>query len=214
MEFIMIKAFKTLCTVSLLLLLSSASHAESLFDSNIKAGLSDHDKDGVIDARDHCANTPLGDAVDSNGCPKVSSKVLTVDLNILFDSGKAVVKPKFYPEVMKLATFLKDHPSSKVIIEGYTDNVGAETINKALSQKRATAIADVLIDSFRVSPKRVKAIGYGESNPIATNDTEQGRANNRRVLANVFAQQTADVKRWTIYSVDTKYNTALYTLRK
>ncbi|MGB3383216.1 MAG: OmpA family protein, partial [Marinomonas sp.] len=85
---------------------------------------------------------------------------------------------------------------------------------KALSQKRATAIADVLIDSFRVSPKRVKAIGYGESNPIATNDTEQGRANNRRVLANVFAQQTADVKRWTIYSVDTKYNTALYTLRK
>ena len=210
----MMTIFKTLLTIALFTALSNATHAESLFDNKIRAGLADQDKDGVIDARDHCSSTPIGDAVDTNGCAKASSTLLSVDLNILFDSGKAIVRPKFYPEVMKLATFLKDHPSSKVVIEGYTDNVGAEDINKALSQKRATAIADVLIDSFRVSPKRVEAIGYGETNPIATNDTAEGRANNRRVLANVFAHQTADIKRWTIYSVDTKKNTALYQLQK
>ncbi|REG85883.1 OmpA family protein [Marinomonas pollencensis] len=210
----MMTTIKRLLTIGFLTVLCSTTHAESLFDSNIRAGLADNDKDGVIDVRDRCANTEKGDAVDTYGCPKVSSTLLSIDLNILFDSGKAIVRPKFYPEVMKLATFLKEHPSSKVVIEGYTDNVGAENINKALSQKRATAIADVLIDSFRISPKRVQAIGHGESDPIASNDSAEGRANNRRVLANVFAEQTADVKRWTIYSVDTKHNTALYSLRK
>ncbi|WP_133012123.1 OmpA family protein [Marinomonas flavescens] len=201
-------AFKTLYTISLLLMLSSTSHAENLFNSNVRQGLNDQDKDGVIDIRDRCPNTPLGDAVDTNGCPTATSKMMTLDIDILFDSGKAIVKPKFYPKIKKLADFLKEHKDSHVVIEGHTDNVGSEKANQELSQKRASAIADVLIDSFRISPKRVKAIGYGESRPIDKNDTPEGRARNRRVIADIYAESKADVERWTIYSVDKNTHTA------
>lgn len=201
-------AFKTLYTISLLLMLSSTSHAENLFNSNVRQGLNDQDKDGVIDIRDRCPNTTRGDAVDTNGCPTATSKMMTLDIDILFDSGKAIVKPKFYPKIKKLADFLKEHKDSHVVIEGHTDNVGSEKANQELSQKRASAIADVLIDSFRISPKRVKAIGYGESRPIDKNDTPEGRARNRRVIADIYAETKADVERWTIYSVDKNTHTA------
>lgn len=207
------KAVKLIAMLGLLLLFSNGSYADSLFSSSIRAGLGDQDKDGVIDARDLCPNTEPGAAVDNNGCPKESSKLLSVELNILFDTGKAVVRPRYYSEVMKLADFLKSHSNSNVVIEGYTDNVGSPEANRELSQKRATAIADILVDSFRIAQNRVKAIGYGESQPIAGNETPEGRMKNRRVMAEVFAKEQSDVMRWTIYSVDKNNDTAFNTPR-
>ncbi|MEO9275515.1 OmpA family protein [Marinomonas sp. 5E14-1] len=188
---------------------SHLASAESLYTSKIQPRLSDEDRDGVITARDLCPNTPIGSVVDNNGCPSQTTKLLSVELNILFDFGKADIQSRFYPELKKLASFLKSHPTSTVIIEGHTDDRGSEELNEALSQKRATAITDVLVDSFRIKQERVKGIGYGESRPISDNDTEEGREKNRRVVAEVIAEQQFANKRWTIYSIDTSANTAL-----
>ncbi|MGR0278905.1 OmpA family protein [Marinomonas dokdonensis] len=200
--------FKTISTFGVLLAMSSSIHAESLYSINMQARLIDSDGDGVIDVRDRCSNTEKDAAVDNYGCPDVSEKLLTVQLNILFDSGQAIVKPSFYPELKKLADFLNANPASSVVIEGHTDDVGSSELNHSLSQKRANAIADVLVDSFRIRQNRVKGIGYGEDRPIESNDTPEGREKNRRVVAEVFARQEAEQKRWTIYSVDQNSSTA------
>ena len=88
------------------------------------------------------------------------------------------------------------------MIEGHTDSVGNDEYNLALSQNRANAIAEVLINNFKIAKRRVEAVGYGETRPIASNDTKAGQARNRRVVAEVFANAVRDVERWTIYSVD------------
>lgn len=181
--------------------------AETLYTSDIQTRLSDADKDGVIDARDLCPGTPPSAAIDNNGCSNQVTKLLSVELNILFDSGKAEIKPRFYSELKSLADFLKNNPKSNVIIEGHTDSDGSAELNLDLSQQRASAISNVLIDSFRIEPDRVKGIGYGESRPISENDTAAGRELNRRVVAEVFAQQQFANERWTIYSIDNE-NTA------
>lgn len=202
--------FRKICIVSLLIILSNGSHATSLFTDDTRASLMDTDKDGVINARDRCPNTPANSAIDNTGCSKESSKLLSVNLKILFDSGKSAVKPKFYSEVMKLADFMKEHEASTVVIEGYTDNAGSDEFNQVLSQKRADAIANVLTDVFKISKYRVKAIGYGEEHPIDSNETEEGRENNRRVVAHVFAEEKIKTQRWTIYSVDKNVSTSFY----
>lgn len=200
---------KTISLTAALFALSHSAVAESLYGSHVETRLTDNDRDGVIEARDLCPDTPNGSAVDNNGCSTQTTTLLSVELNVLFDSGKSDVKPIFYSELKKLASFLESHPKSSVIIEGHTDNKGSSTFNQSLSQKRATAISDVLVDNFRIDANRVKGIGYGEARPVDTNDTETGREKNRRVVAEVVAEQQLANKRWTIYSVDQSSNTAL-----
>ncbi|MEO9653441.1 OmpA family protein [Marinomonas sp.] len=191
-------------TISLMSIFTfcSLAFAESLYSNNPQTRLVDSDRDGVIDARDRCPNTKVGARVDNVGCTAVTEKLFTVQLNVLFDSGKTIVKPRFYSELKELANFLNKNPSASVVIEGHTDNVGSEEINKSLSQQRANAIADVLVDNFRIRQYRVKGIGFGETRPIESNDTEVGREKNRRVVAEVFAKEQQVQERWTIYSVD------------
>ncbi|WP_421851609.1 OmpA family protein [Marinomonas sp.] len=200
---------KTIALTGTLLVYGQLAAAESLYASNVQSRLADTDRDGVIDARDLCPDTSEGAAVDNYGCPNKTTKLLTVELNVLFDSGKAEIKPRFYTELKDLAKFLQEHPTSNVVIEGHTDSVGSAELNRDLSQRRATAIADVLVDSFRIQADRVKGIGYGETRPIADNETEAGRKLNRRVVAEVFAKEQFANERWTIYSVDKNANTAL-----
>mgnify|MGYP000577892346 FL=1 len=200
---------KTIGLITALFAYDQSLAAESLYASNVQSRLADSDKDGVIDARDLCPDTTEGSAVDNYGCPNESTKLLSIELNVLFDSGKSDIKPRFYTELKQLAKFLQDHPTSNVVIEGHTDSKGSAELNRELSQRRATAIADVLVDSFRIKADRVKGIGYGETRPIADNDTETGRTLNRRVVAEVFAKQQFANERWTIYSVDKNSSTAL-----
>lgn len=193
----------------LTLLICSQINAGSLYGDKVRSRLADMDKDGVIDVRDRCKNTLYGAKVDNYGCSKTSTKLLSVELKVLFDTGKHDVKPAFYGELKKLATFLRNNPTSSVVIEGHTDNVGSAKSNQKLSQDRASAIANVLTRKFRISKRRVESKGFGEVAPITTNETDRGREANRRVVAEVFSRQTASLKRWTIYSIDEENKTAL-----
>ncbi|NLQ17800.1 OmpA family protein [Marinomonas sp. M1K-6] len=105
------------------------------------------------------------------------------NINIQFGVNKADVEQKFYPEIQKFATFLQDNPGSTVVIEGHTDDSGAASYNQTISEKRAKAIAEVLIQTFEISEDRVNAIGYGEERPLFDNDTAEHRQANRRVVA-------------------------------
>lgn len=175
----------------------------------------DSDKDGVCDGLDKCPNTPPGCAVDENGCPVDSDKdgvpdcldkcpdtpeVAKVDKNgcpvtavitllVQFDYKKWDVKPEYYGEIKKLADFMKKHPNLNATIEGHTCNIASAKYNLGLSQKRAESIRNALIEKEDIDPKRLKAVGYGLTKPIASNDTEEGRIKNRRVEAHLEVQE-------------------------
>jgi OmpA-OmpF porin, OOP family len=112
-----------------------------------------------------------------------------LSLNIEFGSNKTVVEQKFYPEIEKLATYLKENPNSTVVIEGHTDDTGAASYNQTVSEKRAKAIADVLIRTFEIDETRVRAIGYGEQEPLVNNDSAENRQANRRVVAVISSNE-------------------------
>ncbi len=100
--------------------------------------------------------------------------------NIFFEFDKAELKPESYPELDRVVELMKKYPNIKVEIAGHTDSIGSEAYNLRLSQRRAEAVVRYLV-SKGISPDRLIAKGYGESQPIAPNDTEEGRALNRRV---------------------------------
>lgn len=189
---------------------SQTAHSESLFKQDITSRLKDLDKDGVIEIRDHCPNTPLGSQVDNVGCSiskKFSNSVENkVKLDVRFDTNKYLVKDSELKGLLKLGKFLQKYKTTDVIIEGHTDAQGDENKNLQLSQNRANAIKQALIDKFMISQHRIQAIGHGENKPIADNETDYGRAANRRVTAEVTHVDTKEFKlvekRWTIYTVD------------
>ncbi|WP_133002151.1 MULTISPECIES: OmpA family protein [Marinomonas] len=190
----------------ILSVVSSALYAAddfSLYGKNFNPqSIKDDDHDGVINSRDVCPNTPLGALVTLQGCPEKSSSVFSMDMQILFKPNKSVVSPRFYGKIQQLANFLIDNPETKVRIEGHTDNAGEAKINQQLSQDRANAVSEILIDKFRIAPRRVTAVGYGNRKPIASNSTDEGKMKNRRVVAEVYSNQKRSLQKWTIYSVD------------
>jgi len=99
---------------------------------------------------------------------------------ILFDTGKDVIKPESLPTLKSILALLNDSPGLKFSIEGHTDNQGNTAINQPLSEKRAAAVM-AWLSGKGIDPARLKTKGFGDSKPIDTNDTPEGRANNRRV---------------------------------
>ena len=148
----------------------------------------DSDGDGVYDFQDKCASTPANVKVDGKGCPLTLEKTVEINLKVNFDSNSDVVKPQYFSEIKRVADFLSQYAGTNVVIEGHTDTMGAAAYNKALSQKRADAVAKVLVSRFNVSASRVTAIGYGEEQPIADESTREGLIANRRVVAKVSAK--------------------------
>lgn len=146
----------------------------------------DSDGDGVLDSADKCGGTPDGTRVDAKGCPKAPEKV-SIELKVLFDTAKHDVKPEFDSEIQRVADFMRTHADTTAEIEGHTDNQGDADYNRALSQRRAGAVRQALIDKFGISAERLTAKGYGPDQPIADNNTEEGRARNRRVVATLTA---------------------------
>ena len=140
----------------------------------------DSDKDGVPDYLDKCPNTPAGAKVDKDGCmhEKVSKT-----LNVEFDTAKYDIKSKYHQNIKEVADFIKSYPSTKVVIEGHTDNVGKEAYNVRLSQNRANSVKQYLIDKFGIDATTIEAVGYGPSRPVADNSTPEGKQKNRRVDA-------------------------------
>ena len=104
--------------------------------------------------------------------------------NLLFETGKDIIMPASLPELKRIAQFVSTY-GYKIRLAGHTDNVGSQESNKALSQARAEAVRRQLIE-YGCNPDGIKAFGYGDLKPVASNDTEEGRALNRRVEITIY----------------------------
>lgn len=113
---------------------------------------------------------------------------ITFDSGILFAVNSSALQPKAKESVRKLADVLKKYPDTNVIVEGNTDNTGSADFNQKLSEKRAKAVADYAI-SLGVADFRLTTLGKGENNPVASNDTAEGRTKNRRVEIGIVANE-------------------------
>jgi outer membrane protein OmpA-like peptidoglycan-associated protein len=150
----------------------------------------DNDKDGIPDDKDKCPNEPetINGVKDDDGCPDKGRQVVIVrkeKIEILqkvhFAYGRARIKPDSYSLLNQVAQVLQGHQEIKKIrVEGHTDARGSDASNMRLSQRRANAVRTYLLKQG-VDPARLKAVGYGESKPIAPNSSDVGREANRRV---------------------------------
>ncbi|MCX7061648.1 MAG: OmpA family protein [Nevskia sp.] len=137
----------------------------------------DTDGDGVEDALDKCPNTPKGLKVDSDGCVITQTIVLRA-VNFVFDAA-ALTEPS-KASIDEISAVFKSQPNLKLEVGGHTDSLGSDAYNLKLSQKRADAVKAYLV-SKGVPAENVTAKGYGESRPISSNESPEGRTDNRRV---------------------------------
>lgn len=174
----------------------SQTKTEQLYD------LSDPEGDGVINARDNCIDTPLGAAVDNNGCGADVIEKMRVTLLVNFDNDSAVVDAKYFPEIQKLASLLNEYKSVNVSIEGHTSLVGSAVYNKALSLKRAEAVKSILVNRYSINQERVDAVGYGFEKLLVEGNSDYANAQNRRIVAEIAGGKEVIDMKWNIYSVD------------
>jgi len=148
----------------------------------------DTDGDGVADQFDKCAGTPAGTKVDGSGCPlpvpapvveTVATSNVTGFETIQFEFNSYVLKTESYPTLDKLSSVLREN-GGKVTVKGYASSEGTAAYNMKLSKDRANSVKTYLVNSG-VNASQVASKGFGEANPIASNDTEEGRIQNRRV---------------------------------
>lgn len=135
----------------------------------------DSDGDGVYDYLDKCPGTPRGVVVDEKGCP------VSFTLQIEFDFDKADVRPMYHGKLQEAADFINKYPANQILVAGHTDSKGTDAYNQKLSQRRAENVRKYLVNKFGINANKLVARGYGESQPIASNDTDAGRQQNRRV---------------------------------
>jgi OOP family OmpA-OmpF porin len=155
----------------------------------------DSDGDGVYDEQDQCPNTENNLQVDSKGCPKTSVETITFNLEVNFVTDSAIVKDQELAEIKQLADFMVQYKTSSVVVEGHTDNTGKAAYNQLLSQRRAEAVRDIIINKMGIAADRVTAKGYGEDRPTADNSSREGRLKNRRVLAKVSSEEIITLKK-------------------
>ena len=115
---------------------------------------------------------------------KVGSKIVLK--NIFFDLDKATLRPESTAELNRLIKLMADVPTLKIELSGHTDSQGSDTYNQTLSEKRAKAVVDYLTNAG-VSASRLVSAGYGETQPISTNETKEGRQLNRRTEFKVLS---------------------------
>jgi OOP family OmpA-OmpF porin len=144
----------------------------------------DTDADGVVDSMDSCPDTPVGEEVDAAGCKARLTVAREFTLKVEFASGSAKIVGDAASGVLRdVVALMNRYPETTVRIEGYTDSSGSKSGNQRVSLQRAEAVAKVLVDILGVDASRVSAMGFGDADPVATNDTAEGREQNRRVVA-------------------------------
>lgn len=154
----------------------------------------DEDGDGVFDRRDRCPDTPANTPVDHRGCPlpqypvsvkpaePAQSEVITLSDagDVLFAFNQSELTPTAKSQLDSIMGKLEDADVVSIKVVGFTDSVGSDAYNQALSQRRASSVAEYLL-SQGVAPSKITSEGKGESQPVADNETDEGRAKNRRV---------------------------------
>jgi outer membrane protein OmpA-like peptidoglycan-associated protein len=141
----------------------------------------DADVDGVCDGLDECPDTPLGTAVDEKGCPvRPETVALSWAEGLTFALGSAKLTPQAEGVLDGLVALANKHPDAVIEIGGYTDSSGSAVFNQRLSENRAMSVRNYMVLKG-ITPDRLRAIGYGETNFVATNDTPEGMQQNRRV---------------------------------
>jgi outer membrane protein OmpA-like peptidoglycan-associated protein len=143
----------------------------------------DTDGDSVLDKDDECPNE--AGTVANNGCPEAPNEEVQAQLTsyartINFDSGKSNIKQAANETLQAIVAILKEYPKANFVVEGHTDSTASENFNQKLSESRAAKVVEFLT-SNGVDATRLTSVGYGETSPIASNATKEGKATNRRV---------------------------------
>lgn len=139
----------------------------------------DSDGDGISDDKDKCPNTPKETVIDTMGCPKVT-KARGVLKGVNFQFGSAKLRNESFKVLDEVAAALNEFPEVQAEVQGHTDNVGPKEANTRISQARAEAVREYLV-SKGVASNRLEAKGYGPDQPLGSNKTKAGKAQNRRV---------------------------------
>jgi outer membrane protein OmpA-like peptidoglycan-associated protein len=152
----------------------------------------DEDEDGVFDRRDRCPDTPANTPVEHHGCPlpqypasvkpvePVRAEVIVLRDDVLFAFNHWDLTPSAQSKLDSLMSKLQDADVVSIKVIGHTDSKGSEAYNQALSERRASAVADYLL-SRGLAANKLTSEGRGELEPVADNETDAGRAQNRRV---------------------------------
>ncbi|TCM68102.1 OOP family OmpA-OmpF porin [Acinetobacter calcoaceticus] len=129
--------------------------------------------------------------------PEVQEQIenLSMELRVFFDTNKSNIKDQYKPELAKVAEKLTDYPNATALIEGHTDNTGPRKLNERLSLARANSVKTALVSEFNVDASRLSTQGFAWDQPIADNNTKEGRAMNRRVFATISGSRTVQVQR-------------------
>lgn len=138
----------------------------------------DSDRDGVLENVDRCPNTPEGEEVDANGCIIMRAQITLDGIQFAFDSAE--ILPASERTLQRGLQILRDNPDVRVEVGGHTDNVGGAAYNRRLSRQRAESVKRWLAE-HGIEGGRMTTRGYGSTRPVASNDTEEGRAQNRRI---------------------------------
>jgi OOP family OmpA-OmpF porin len=157
--------------------IASSQAMANFVDAVFCGGERDSDGDGVVDSKDQCPNTIPGAKVNKVGCWVVKG--------INFATDKADIRPQDEPGLDEVVVILKKNPTIRVEIQGHTDNTGTDEYNQGLSQRRADAVKAYFVGKG-IAADRLTTMGYGESKPVASNDTVQGRFENRRVQLKII----------------------------
>jgi OOP family OmpA-OmpF porin len=141
----------------------------------------DDDGDGVVNSKDQCPDTPKGDRVDSYGCSFKTELKLP---GVVFETNKADLLPESLPILDGAVATLKRYPELIVEVAGHTDSDASDAYNLSLSKRRAETVMKYLTDNGAANS--LKARGYGERQPVASNKTPEGKAQNRRVVLRIL----------------------------
>ncbi len=139
----------------------------------------------LIDGRSSCGGEFPGADIDAVGAIGSGFKV-RLDSSVLFDFAKAVLRPEAREELQRVLDLLAEHPGARMVIEGHTDHVGSDASNQALSERRAEAVKVFLAATGSTDASKITTRGHGERRPMATNETDEGRQENRRVEITVI----------------------------
>lgn len=151
----------------------------------------DGDNDGVVDRLDECPNTARGVRVNARGCPLQREVRLE---GVLFEFNSSRLRGGAQDRLDEAVRTLELNPDLRVELAGHTDAVGPDSYNQTLSERRAASVRQYLIQ-HGIDGSRLEARGYGESQPVATNDTKEGRAQNRRVMMRVLNENISNTAR-------------------